>query len=386
MKTTYDLATRIDNIIEKLKKIHNNYYDYRFLPEDYVNNKSTVKIICPKHGVFKKSIATHARGVKCPECSSILSAPLNTRLQHAIKRMKIVHDNRYDYSKTHENFKSTNSIIWVGCPEHGWFKVKVNNHINGAKCPNCSVNHSSLKNRLNKVIKKISAVHKNKYDLSRIHEDFKNSKSKVWIGCPEHGWFRQKISSTIQGHGCSKCRTYYEQSLDFRCRKMIEKAKSIHGVKYSYKNVAKTYKHIHTKVEIICPYHGSFKQTMASHVKGKGCKLCKDSKMERAFRLLMMENQIIAESEWKFDNLISNKKCPLRFDFYLPDYNTCVECDGPQHHHWVPGIQTKEQFKRLKYHDQMKNEYCRKNGIKLIRLTKEDFAKPKSSLVSLIVD
>lgn len=61
---------------------------------------------------------------------------------------------------------------------------------------------------------------------------------------------------------------------------------------------------------------------------------------------------------------------PLRFDFYLPDYNCCIEYDGQQHYyegHFNDSL-IDRQIK-----DKIKNEYCNKHNIKLIRIKYTDF-------------
>lgn len=52
----------------------------------------------------------------------------------------------------------------------------------------------------------------------------------------------------------------------------IEKAKSKHGDTYVYSEVV--YINSHTKVEIICPVHGSFWQTPYGHLRGRKCLKC----------------------------------------------------------------------------------------------------------------
>lgn len=52
----------------------------------------------------------------------------------------------------------------------------------------------------------------------------------------------------------------------------ISRAKEIHGDKYDYSEV--DYTTTHTPITIICPLHGPFQQSPASHLSGKGCKPC----------------------------------------------------------------------------------------------------------------
>ena len=61
----------------------------------------------------------------------------------------------------------------------------------------------------------------------------------------------------------------------------IEKARAIHGDKYDYSNV--TYTTAITKVEIICPSHGSFMQIPNSHLNGNGCPACALERKRAAF-------------------------------------------------------------------------------------------------------
>ena len=58
----------------------------------------------------------------------------------------------------------------------------------------------------------------------------------------------------------------------YTTEEFIEKAKEIHSDKYDYSKVV--YKNSSTKVEIICPKHGSFFQNPYSHLNGCGCPRC----------------------------------------------------------------------------------------------------------------
>lgn len=68
-----------------------------------------------------------------------------------------------------------------------------------------------------------------------------------------------------------------------------------------------------------------------------------------------------------------DKRC-LPFDFYIPSYNCCIEVDGEQHYFensqtkWRNGKNVGEQFEKIKLHDKIKTEYCKNNGINLIRI------------------
>ncbi|UUW39196.1 hypothetical protein [Vibrio phage Artemius] len=60
--------TREDRI-QQCVDVHGDYYDYSYLPEEIINNKIKVRIICPVHGMFKQRLNDHIRGKGCVGCS-----------------------------------------------------------------------------------------------------------------------------------------------------------------------------------------------------------------------------------------------------------------------------------------------------------------------------
>lgn len=118
----------------------------------------------------------------------------------------------------------------------------------------------------------------------------------------------------------------------------IAKARHIHGDKYDYSKVE--YKGMHTKVCIICPEHGEFWQTPHHHLKGCGCELCSESKLERKVKFILEENKI-ENYKRQYRTSWLNKQS---LDFYLPDYNIAIECQGEQHFLPVKHFGGKERY------------------------------------------
>jgi hypothetical protein len=121
------------------------------------------------------------------------------------------------------------------------------------------------------------ALHGETYDYSKVV--YKNSTTKVQIICQKHGAFYPTPADHLgtvsrYGTGCPKCS---HESTANKQRKSIDDflcdAKSVHGEKYDYSNVA--YKNYVTEVLIICSDHGEFLQTPSCHISGKqGCPDC----------------------------------------------------------------------------------------------------------------
>ena len=55
--------------INKAKQIHSNKYDYSKVK--YIDSRTKVCIICPKHGEFWQTPSNHLRGEICPKCSKV---------------------------------------------------------------------------------------------------------------------------------------------------------------------------------------------------------------------------------------------------------------------------------------------------------------------------
>ena len=167
----------------------------------------------------------------------------------------------------------------------------------------------------------------------------------------------------MSGRGCRKCQYDNLQLLKpFSDEVFIEQAKKIHGDKYDYSKV--DYKNNHTEVIIICNKHGEFKQQPTVHLRGAGCKLCNKSLLEQQIKTMLEENNILYEYEKKFDWLRIIK--PLTIDFYLPEYNIGIECQGEQHYKPVKFFGGDEKLHIIQSRDRIKKELCENNGLKLL--------------------
>jgi len=122
-----------------------------------------------------------------------------------------------------------------------------------------------------------------------------------------------------------------------------------------------------------------FKMCWANISQGQNCSKCKLSKGERRIRNYLKQNSIPHDKEYTFDNLVGLRGGLLRFDvpiFYDADrtkLKMLIEFDGEQHDKWVNGWMTKKEFRRLQIHDKLKDEYCKNNNIRLLRIKWCDF-------------
>lgn len=179
------------------------------------------------------------------------------------------HGDKYDYSLV--DFKLLK--IEIICPVHGTFKQNKYSHKKYG-CYKCGRIRSSKKQSHtgNIFIEKCIKIYGNKYDYSKVK--YINNHTKVIIICSKHGEWKQAPSYHILGKGCPKCS--FETSSKKRRNTIgnfIKESIQIHDHKYNYSN--SIYVNTKTKIEIICPVHGSFKQFPKNHLRGQGCPKCK---------------------------------------------------------------------------------------------------------------
>ena len=113
---------------------------------------------------------------------------------------------------------------------------------------------------------------------------------------------------------------------------------------------------------------------------------CLKSNAEFVVRQLLDKLNITYEVEKTFNELVSENNVPLRFDFYLPKYNLCIECQGQQHYFPVDFFGGEEKFVLQKKYDELKKQYCKNNNIQLLlipytdyNIINEDYIKNKIS-------
>lgn len=98
------------------------------------------------------------------------------------------------------------------------------------------------------------------------------------------------------------------------------------------------------------------------------CDCCrsKTSSLEYKTYMYLSDNKIPFIPQYRFDDCKNKRSLP--FDFYLPDKNICIECNGIQHYEELDFFGGKEGFEYRLINDKIKETYCEDNGLKLIKL------------------
>ncbi len=353
----------LEEFINKALIKHGKKYNYDFV--DYIRSSIKVKIKCSTHGLFEQTPQSHLSGKGCPECGNNHRVTTN----EFIDRANIIHNYKYDYSQSvYVNKQTSLKII---CPHHGIFdKTPMSHLFKKAGCPKCKGRVTNLY----EFVKKSKIIHGDKYDYSL--SVYNGNKSTIDIVCKDHGSFRQIVNYHLSGCGCPDC----GGTVKLTTRDFIKKSKLIHGDKYGYNEVE--YINNNTKVKIFCKKHSQyFLQIPYSHFHGSGCPSCNESKGEKEISVYLDNKSINYHREFKFDDCKNINS--LKFDFYLPDHNLCIEYDGKQHFESMDIFGGDIEFEKRKINDRIKDDYCSKNKIRLIRISYSDniFGKLQSIFI-----
>lgn len=91
---------------------------------------------------------------------------------------------------------------------------------------------------------------------------------------------------------------------------------------------------------------------------------------ESKCKLILQEKNICFETQKTFKDLTNpDTGYKLKYDLFLPEYNTIIEYDGRQHFAYTnQSWNTEEHFYKCRFRDHLKNQYCFDSGILLIRI------------------
>lgn len=290
-----------------------------------------------------------------------------------IKRCAATHNGKYDYSITRYD-KSSEKIRYI-CHKHGIIEQNAHSHLSGTGCPYCAIeeNHDKSRYTVERFIELAKKVHGDKYDYSQV--EYKDSQTKVAIICHEkdilgneHGIFWQKPNSHLHGHKCPRCNGRRKTT-----EQWIAEAKAVYpDGKYSFEKT--NYTHARDKVIVTCNEHGDFLTLPRDFLRGHGCPKCQMPKLEALLEKTLQENGINYEGQKKAVWLQG-----MSLDFFIPNKNIAIECQGIQHYKDKEFFNKRECLKERVARDIRKRQLCKENGIELIYFTDPKLKKYETS-------
>lgn len=374
-----------EEVIKRFIAVHGDEYDYSRMKYDRKNKE--VQIGCYKHGYFWQLPHLHWSGCGCPECAREKQAASQRKTtEQFIVEAREVHGDKYDYSLS--MYKGAKAEVCIICHEkdkegneHGIFWQTPDNHLHGKGCPKCA---GAMKKYTNQFITDAEKVHgKGRYDYT--YSCYENAVTPLWIICMEedeygnkHGAFLQKPNSHLSGCGCPTCGgSKAKTTEDF-----ITESEMVHG-KGRYDYSISVYTNANTYTYVICHRkgkdgieHGAFPCTPYNHVhKRQGCPKCRRSHMEEETEYILKTLDV--EYITQCDKHTFEWLGKLKIDFYLPEYNIAIECQGEQHFRPVEYYGGEIQFKLQQERDERKKRLCEEHGIQMFYIWYNELLKDK---------
>jgi hypothetical protein len=360
-----------EGFIVSAREIHGDKYDYTQV--DYLNNHTSVRIVCTQHGPFYQSWQSHiSRAAGCPGCLLKYSTT-----EAFVRDAQHVHGARYSY--TDVVYVDTNTPVLVRCLQHGPFPVTPTNHIrNSSGCPECSGRRMNTEMFRTKLYQRFPDF---PHSLEKF--DYVRAAKKATFVCRDHGDYQATPNMVLCGKGgCPKCVGQHKTTEEFLAELSLKQPQLCSLYDYtetSYQDTAH-------KIIVACSKHGQFKLLPSNHLRGQGCPKCNVSTGQLKVRLLLESFGINFEEEVTFPDLRGPQGKLYRFDFYLPDHVTVIEYDGLQHFQPVKwssswtDVQAQRELETIQLRDKIKTQYCLDHNIRLIRIAHDQDVQGRLTL------
>lgn len=281
-----------------------------------------------------------------------------------------------DYVYDFVEYNGVSKKVLLYCKVHGFFEARAGDLLNGHGCGKCNIPRGghSKRDTLDKVIADVNRIHNGKYIIPR--QEYKNNKTEIIVICPIHGEFKTTANNLKMGRGCPKCgKELTKKKLSMTTNDFKIKFLEKYGYeKYDLSFVDLEHKDDFGRVKFVCHKkdkydneHGEFWMTPNNVLRLHGCPRCKQSRLEHQMMKILIDNNIkfIHQCRKAYFPWLENQS----LDFYLPQYNIAIECQGGGHYLPIEQFNGKEGFLKRFELDKIKREKCINNGVNLIFYT-----------------
>lgn len=337
------------------------------------------------HHRWEAQVSSRASGAECPYCDGKKACPcycLSSEHPHLVAEF----DTEKNGNITpHEIPPYTNKKYWwkclkAKCDHHRW-EVSVGNRINirtriTTGCPYCSGNRTCPCDSFASVFPDLLAefdtdrnVNVDPYTISS------HSNEELWwkclkAKCDHHHWKSSVNNRTKRGcpycvhQKICPCDSLATQFPDLMREFDYEKNAGMDPLTLAPFSST-------TRAWWKClenPDH-SWNTCIMSRTRLKsGCPDCIMSKLERECSRVLAETGLKVKPQKRFDDCRNIRTLP--FDYYVEEFNLCIEIDGQQHFEVVYfNGRTPTDLAHIRYLDNIKNEYCRNKRINLLRIS-----------------
>jgi hypothetical protein len=192
-----------------------------------------------------------------------------------------------------------------------------------------------------------------------LSKEYINNAQKLDVMCPEGHITQTDLSHFTGGKRCHFCKGGVVYTYEF-VKNTIESEPGYKLISYAYTNVF-------TPIKIQCSEGHIYETHFTYWQQGFRCTVCSESSGEIRVKGYLDNNKYKYIYQYKFDDCKNKQVLP--FDFGILDENGkllfLIEYDGEYHYKPIDGQEMLEYQQML---DNIKNTYCLKNNIRLLRI------------------
>ncbi len=350
-------------------------FEFSLLSE-YEHDKKKIKFrhmneSCGNHE-FSMTPNSFLQGQRCPKCGGTKK---KTHEEFISEMFKLV-GSEYEVLCTYINTETKMTFIHnnESCKNYE-FEMTPHSFLSGKRCPKCAgvarknteLYRQEVFNLVGDEYTVLSEYINNRKHIKMRHND---------DDCDNHTWLTSP-NSFLCGCRCPKCYGNIKKTQEEFVHQVYELANYGYSVLGVYINDSTKLLMRHNSEKC---NNFEYDVEPSSFIQGSRCPKCKSSKGEKAISEWLDKSNIFYKIQYTFEGC--RDKLPLPFDFVIFNKENklilLIEYDGKQHFEPVNfgGIsdeRAKENFEKIKLHDQIKNDYCKQNNIPLLRIPYWEF-------------
>lgn len=296
------------------------------------------------------------KGRRCPKCSCGARKNTKTFKEEVFNLVGNEYEVLGDYVSSGLKIKLRHNI----CNRE--YMVSPNKFLQGNRCPECFGKYKKTTKQYKKEVFDLVS------DEYEVLGEYIGAKAKIKMKHNECGReYCVSPDNFLRGAKCPLCK---ENKINRR-KTHEQFCKEVYDLVGNEYIVIDNYIESRIKISIKHSVCGNvYKVRPQDFLYNSRCPKCNESKGEKNIRVLLEKYQVAHDTQYKFDDCRYKK--PLPFDFVVFNSDTSVNClieyDGEQHYIPVEHWGGEEGLKQRQHNDQIKNQYCKNNNIKLIRI------------------
>lgn len=190
-----------------------------------------------------------------------------------------------------------------------------------------------------------------------------NYKTKLDLTCLNCGynWTSTTVGNLVTlHHGCHQCKGGVKKSMDDILKNINKKAKELDC---TFIGFVDGYENEYSLLKLKCNKCGYTWSTTCynNFMNNESCPNCNLSFLEREISAFLKDKNIIYEIQ-KRTHWLGKQS----LDFYLPQYNIAIECQGIQHFKKIKYFGGEYKYNKTIERDKRKKQLCEENGVKLL--------------------